>query len=259
MARLGHYEEEFLHICATLRLKMKQVTSMAGERKKLAVREAEREMEEADDILRQMGTYARQQNASGAQAKLKGYEADLARLRRDFSRAVRSGAAQRDELFDGADKNDMTVRSLDQRSALLADRRTLDDGVDRLKNTRAVADRTEQIGASILGNLEDQRASLIRADDALSNTDQHITRGRRILRAMDRRVASNKLILVLIALFLACAIMLVVYLKWLSPNSPIPSMTTTTTTTTVAPMTTTTATTTTTTTAPTSTTMATKM
>lgn len=215
---------------ATLRLKMKQVTALSGERKKLAVREAERELEEAEDILRQMQNYARTQSAgSGATAKIQTFQADLSRTRREFDRAAKAGA-QRDELFDagGAASDDLAVRSLDQRSALLQDRHTLEDGRDRLAQTRAVSQRTEEIGVNILGNLGNQRDALLRADAHLSGTDEQLSRGRRILRAMDRRVMTNKLVLVLIAVFLAASIGALVYFRWFSHAWP--GLTTTTTT-----------------------------
>lgn len=194
------------------------------------MREAEREMEEADDILRQMQNYSRSQSgASGIGSKIQMYQADLSRTRREFEKAVRSGT-QRDELFDGASGNDdLQVRTLDQRAGLLQDRRTLEDGRDRLAATRAVSARTEQIGVNILGNLGDQRESLLRADAHLSGTDEELSRGRRILRAMDRRVMTNKLVLVLIAVFLAASIGTVVYFRWFS--NAWPGLTTTTTTT----------------------------
>lgn len=220
--RIGGSEEEFLHIMATLRLKMKQVTALSGERKKLAVREAERELEEAEDILRQMQNYARTQSAgSGATAKIQTFQADLSRTRREFDRAAKAGA-QRDELFDagGGASDDLAVRSLDQRSALLQDRHMLEDGRDRLAQTRAVSQRTEEIGVNILGNLGNQRDALLRADAHLSGTDEQLSRGRRILRAMDRRVMTNKLVLVLIAVFLAASIGALVYFRWFSHAWP---------------------------------------
>jgi vesicle transport through interaction with t-SNAREs protein 1 len=216
---------------STLRLKVKQVSALTGERKKLAVREAERELEEADDILRQMANYARTAAAGGgAAAKIAAFQTDLSRVRRDFDKASQAGA-QRDELFDngGAGSDDLAVRSVSQRSALLQDRQMLEDGRDRLASTRAVSQRTEEIGAGILGNLGNQREALLRADAHLSGTDEQLSRGRRILRAMDRRVMTNKLVLVLIAVFLAACIGGVVYFKWFSGKWPVGDATTTTT------------------------------
>merc|ERR1719440_667271 len=102
-------------------------------------------MEEAEDIIRQMNNFARQNSGSGVQTKITSFQGDLSRIKRDFDRAVRTGNSARDELFNTGN-DDMTVRSLDQRSPLLEDRQMLQDGNDRLKNTRAISERTEQIG-----------------------------------------------------------------------------------------------------------------
>mmetsp|Transcript_14501 Transcript_14501/g.24803 ORF Transcript_14501/g.24803 Transcript_14501/m.24803 type:complete len:249 (+) Transcript_14501:3-749(+) len=212
MARFTNYEEEFRHVCNTLRMKMKQINSLSGERKKLAIREAEREVDEAEDIIRQMRTYLQQHHAPSLESKVTTYTNDLSRLKRDFEKTAKSGNNRADLL--GGGKDDFAVRSLDQRTSLLNDRRTLQDGSDRLQNARAISERTEQIGADVLTNLDSQRNQLIRADDALSNVDGDLSRSRRILRAMDRRVMTNKLVLVCIIIALMGLIVLIIYLRW---------------------------------------------
>jgi len=111
--------------------------------------------------------------------------------------------------------DDWNVRNLDQRTHLLRDHDRLNDMTGRLDNTRRVAYETEAIGVNILTDLDQQGQTLQGARDRVGDIDESLTRGRRILRAMSRRVITNKLILMFIVLLLLGANFFVIYFKWL--------------------------------------------
>eukprot|EP01113_Clastostelium_recurvatum_P006658 TRINITY_DN1302_c0_g1_i1.p1 TRINITY_DN1302_c0_g1~~TRINITY_DN1302_c0_g1_i1.p1 ORF type:complete len:220 (+),score=61.68 TRINITY_DN1302_c0_g1_i1:95-754(+) len=210
------YEQEFIHVCNTINRKIKQLPSFAGERKKVATREAENEIEEADQLLQQMEKEANNDQNIRARygAKLRQYQGDISRYKKDLVKAAtQTSSSQRDDLLGGA-SNDTQAQYMDQRSGLLAGTEKLNSGTDRLQNTHRIALQTETQGASVLSSLHGQRQQLVNANNRLDQVDDNMKRARTVMTGMARRVATNKLILALIILVLLGTNGLVIYLRW---------------------------------------------
>lgn len=74
---------------------------------------------------------------------------------------------------------------------------------------------TEQVGTEVLGELGTQRETLSRTRDRLVDTDEEISRSKRIIRSISHNVLYNKILLIIIIL-LECAILVaLVYWKFL--------------------------------------------
>jgi len=220
MSNFDAYESEFLKINQLIQRKIKGIPNFAGERKKVAVRETEKEIEDGEQLLRQMDqelNVGSNPLRARLQPKVKGYQADLQRARRELQQAATlSSNSTREELFSGASA-DYQVQFQDQRMGLLAGNEKLGQTTDRLQNAHAIALRNEQIGASVLVELGGQRQQLVRTNNKLDEVDDHVKTSRTILTGMARRVATNKLILAFIILLLVGAIALIVYMKWIRP------------------------------------------
>jgi len=220
MDNFDEYEREFVNITNIISRKIKQLPNFAGERKKVAVREFERELEEAEQLLQQMEDDANNDPSLKARAlpKIKQYQADIVRFKKELSKSMTqsSNAQNREDLFGGA-TNDTQIQYMDQRQNLLSGTERLDQTSDRLNNTHRVALQSEQIGAGILGDLSHQRQQLLSADNRLGAVDDNVKRSRVILTGMARRVATNKLILGVIIILLIGANALAVYLRWFKP------------------------------------------
>lgn len=100
-------------------------------------------------------------------------------------------------------------------------RRTLLNGVSTLEETNAsiarsnqVALETEQIGTEVISDLNDQRETLLRTRNRLTNADDELSRSRYILKRMGHNILYNKIILILIIILEACILTSVVYLKY---------------------------------------------
>ena len=72
----------------------------------------------------------------------------------------------------------------------------------------------QELGVSILTDLNRQRETIIHSRDTLHGADDNIARARRTLASMSRRVTANKFIMGGIALLLFVAIVLVLYYKF---------------------------------------------
>jgi len=220
MPNFDAYEQEFLKVSSLIQRKINSIPNFAGERKKVAIRETEKEIEDAEALLRQMD----QETNTGSnplraklQPKVKGYQVDIQRLKRDLQKAASTASnslSNRDDLFAGASQ-DYQAQFLDQRSTLLSGNERLGQTSDRLQNAHRIAVQNEQIGTQVLGELHGQRQQILRTGTKLDEVDAHVTTSRTILSGMARRIATNKLILAFIICLLIAAISGIVYVKWI--------------------------------------------
>jgi len=111
--------------------------------------------------------------------------------------------------------DDYQVKEVDQRRKLIENTGRVDESTQRLMNAHRIAIETEDIGASVVNELSSQKQTLLRTRDNLNLIDENMTRSRRILSAMSRRIITNNFILVGIILILLLAIILVSYFKWI--------------------------------------------
>lgn len=71
----------------------------------------------------------------------------------------------------------------------------------------------QELGVTILQDLARQRETIVHARDTLHGADDNISRARKVLGTMSRRIMTNKVITFGIAAFLMAAIFLVIYVK----------------------------------------------
>ncbi|XP_017873218.1 PREDICTED: vesicle transport through interaction with t-SNAREs homolog 1B [Drosophila arizonae] len=76
-----------------------------------------------------------------------------------------------------------------------------------IQRSNQVAIETENIGTEVLGELGEQRESLLRTTRRLEDADQELSKSRIILRKLSREVIYNKIVLILI-IFLEVAILI---------------------------------------------------
>ncbi|CAN4088433.1 unnamed protein product [Withania somnifera] len=84
---------------------------------------------------------------------------------------------------------------------------------DRIRDSRRTMLETEDLGVSILHDLHQQRQSLLHAHETLHGVDDNISRSKKILTTMSRRMSRNKWIIGSIIAVLVLAILLVLYFK----------------------------------------------
>lgn len=82
---------------------------------------------------------------------------------------------------------------LEQRQQLLSGTDRLDRSTQRLKNSQALANDTEAIGASTLADLERQRNVIQHTTDMLLESEGYVDRSVKTLRGMARRYCASPL------------------------------------------------------------------
>jgi hypothetical protein len=72
---------------------------------------------------------------------------------------------------------------------------------------------SQELGTGILQNLASQRETIVRSRDTLHGADSNITKARKLLSGMSRRLMQNKLIMFGVMGLLLAAIILIIYFK----------------------------------------------
>ncbi|EQK97573.1 hypothetical protein G6O67_005798 [Ophiocordyceps sinensis] len=212
----GSYEAELKLVQADLFQKLDQIPELSGEPRKTAISQAERALEEADELLGQM-RLEKQNIPTSSRAKVnqrfRNYEADVDSNRRKLTslssdRSALFGSRYRDEPAGASDA------SLEQRQQLLSGTDRLDRSTQRLKASQALAHDTESIGADTLANLHGQREMIQHTHDRLLNSESYVDRSVKTLRGMARRMATNRIITISIITVLVLLIVAVIISKF---------------------------------------------
>ncbi|KAF9103373.1 hypothetical protein BGX27_010606 [Mortierella sp. AM989] len=218
------YEQDYEAIKVSINERLATSGGQTGEIKKQTLRAADREIDEANEILQQMEMELLnlpQGSKTRLQARLRGYKTELDRLKQTLKRAQSTSrsTSDRDELLGGGSGGlDLDAASMDQRTRLLNGTDRLAESSRRLQDSHKIALETESLGAGILTDLRGQREQIIHTRNTLLEADSNIDKASRTLKGMARRMATNKLITASIIAVLVFLILFVLYRKIFAPN-----------------------------------------
>ncbi|XP_042056881.1 vesicle transport v-SNARE 12-like [Salvia splendens] len=212
------YERQYCELSANLSRKCNSAAALLdGEKKKQEISELQAGLEDADVLIRKMDLEARSLQPSAKAtllAKLREYKSDLNKLKREVKKLTMPNSNQpgKDELLEPGMAG-MHEASANQRGRLALSTERLDQSTDRLRETRRTALETEDIGVSILEDLQLQRETLLHSHNKLYEVDSAIDRSKKVLTSMSRRLSRNKWIVGSIIFALILAILIVLYFK----------------------------------------------
>uniref|UniRef100_M1CR35 Vesicle transport V-snare protein vti1a n=3 Tax=Solanum TaxID=4107 RepID=M1CR35_SOLTU len=89
----------------------------------------------------------------------------------------------------------------------------LDQSSDRIRESRRIALETEELSVLILGDLHQQRETLLHSHNKLHGVDDAIDKSKKILTSMSRRISRNKWIMGSVIGALILAIIIILYFK----------------------------------------------
>jgi len=212
------YEAELKLVQADVNQKLDQIPELAGEERKAAIRGAERAVDEARELLDQMNleksnipTSAR----SKINSRFRNHQSDIDSLNRKLKALADSDRKQLfgDRYTDDPEAGPRDVQ-LEQRQQLLSGTERLGRSGDRLRESQRIALETEQIGASTLADLHQQRNVIENTHRNLLQSEGYVDRSVKTLRGMARRMATNRIITVAIITVLVLLIIGVIYSKF---------------------------------------------
>jgi len=205
-------------MCSCNKQKINLLTSLYGEKRKAGVQEANRLNEDAKRTLFKLEEIMKsspKDTQRKLETKYRSCSNELQRLQRDLQTVSLMSStlpSRNDDVYSDGLQSDN-----DMRNKLLVSTNRVNAASDSLSNAHRIAAETEDIGTNVLVDLHSQRRQLENARDNLSHIDDNMTRGRKLLTSMARRVATNKLILAFIIFVEFVAICLIVYFKWIGP------------------------------------------
>ncbi|XP_004500015.1 vesicle transport v-SNARE 13-like isoform X1 [Cicer arietinum] len=211
------YERQYCELSANVSRQCTAASALDGELKKQKLSETKAGLEDADTLIRKMDLEARSLQPSMKAtllAKLREYKTDLNNLKNEVKRITSANVnlTARDELLELGRADSLAV-SNDQKGRLLMSTERLNQSSDRIKESRKTLLDTEELGVSILQDLHLQRQSLLHAHKSLHGVDDNISKSKKILAAMSKRMSRNKWIVGSLMTALVLAIILILYFK----------------------------------------------
>ena len=198
------YEDEFSELASEVGQKLKRV-----EQQPMTHDDAEEELDVVDELLGELRTVTRSMQMGkrdvavaerpACERRLQEYQKDLERLTADLRRVRRNAAAKQgrtDLLGEGGGPGGGPLGAEAQRRA--DESRKLLDVAERgrssLARTMAELEHTTSTGVATLENLKGQREQLGRSHDKLKQVDNNLDLSNKVLKVMERRAFTNKLI-----------------------------------------------------------------
>uniref|UniRef100_T1JB09 Vesicle transport v-SNARE N-terminal domain-containing protein n=1 Tax=Strigamia maritima TaxID=126957 RepID=T1JB09_STRMM len=196
-------EDDFKAICTDADKKINERLGRSrGEEKKKLQREIQKQVEKAEVLFDELEAEVRlapQPFRNEMSYRVRRYKENLSQLRVKLKNSYsvlspdpQDGYEGTNPFFDGADAHN--------RGILLQTNTVLGRTSDRITRSHVIAAETDEIGQNIITDLGEQRESLLRTKDRLEETDQTLSRSRRILNAMSRSMLGNKVILIVVIL-----------------------------------------------------------
>ncbi|KAI3367452.1 hypothetical protein L3Q82_026309 [Scortum barcoo] len=204
-----------------LKLMPERALGCHGEERKRLVRSFDERQGEAEEVLQGMEEELRaapptHRNAMSTKVRL--YRRDLGKLQRDMKTAAPGfgSSSQLEGSHHGiySSQNQQSTHLQSQRALLLQGTESLNNASQSIERSQRIANETEQIGTDIIEELGEQREQLDRTRNRLVNTGENLSKSRKVLRAMARRLVTNKLLLGVIILMELAILGAVVYLKF---------------------------------------------
>ncbi|XP_048339956.1 vesicle transport through interaction with t-SNAREs homolog 1B [Sphaerodactylus townsendi] len=194
--------------------------SLADEEKKKLLKEFEEKQKEANETLREMEEelkYAPVSFHNQMMVKIRTYRRDLAMFQRkmrstDLGMIPVGLGDKKYGIF--SDENQRSTQVQSQRVLLLQGTESLNRASQSIERSHQIAAETDQIGTDIIEELGEQREQLERTKGRLVSTNENLSKSRKILRSMSRRLMTNKLLLSIIIILEVAILMGLVYYKF---------------------------------------------
>ncbi|XP_033103665.1 vesicle transport through interaction with t-SNAREs homolog 1A-like [Anneissia japonica] len=213
MTAMEEFEHQFASLSADITSKINDIPKKHGNEKKILVNTAEKQMDEAQELLEQMDLEVRGIPAKDRQkysTRVKSYQTELTRLEKDLRRskiAFTDLETGRDELFGLED----VQSSEDQRTRLLDNTERLERSGRKLEAGYRMTVETEQIGQDILDNLHRDREKINNSRQRLRDMDSTIGQSSRVLNTMLRRIIQNRFLMIFLGLVVVAVIILAIF------------------------------------------------
>lgn len=225
------YEQECKQLLTALRARVDALGDVIGPARRASIERGEADLVSVRELVEQMELEvgsAPKADRAGLLARAREHKASAGALAAELKRAV--VALPRDELL-GCRPEERAERE-EQHARLLATNERTRTATQKLREAHRTVVETEEIGASIMGDLASQRQTLMHSIGALKGTTERLERSRRVIAAIGRRAWQNRAIMwVMIGMLVLLVLLLLFTLAHrggaaskapkLSPDEPV--------------------------------------
>ena len=183
----SNYEAELKLLQAQLSQKLDQIPELSGEPRKAAISQAERALEEANEMLGSMRLEKQnipQSSKQKVNQRFRNYESDVDAAKRKLKSMQDDKAALFGKRYMDNPGSD---EQLEQRQQLLSGTERLERSSGRLQESQRIALETEDIGRNTLADLSRQRETIEHTRGALLESEGYTDRSNKTLKGMARR------------------------------------------------------------------------
>ncbi|XP_055951286.1 vesicle transport through interaction with t-SNAREs homolog 1B-like [Argiope bruennichi] len=216
-------EDDFISLRGRIAGKIdEQLSRSSGQTRKNLARDIQRELDDAQRLIEdlememKLAPYPFRMQMNN---RLKGYRQDLSLLKKKMAQSESNlAASSRNQLLGTPSQPSNSPFSSSvsgNRGRLLQINETINRTTESVNRTQQIAAETDQVGIAVVDELGTQREALIRTKERLVDTDSNLTKSRKILRSMYRRVMTNKLILIVIILLEIAILIGVVWYRFI--------------------------------------------
>jgi vesicle transport through interaction with t-SNAREs 1 len=212
---LADYEREFASLLTAAKRSIDAASTPSAPVRDAAVAldAADRDSAEAGDVLQSMSLEAASLSPAArtrATAALDAARAEAAAARAALraariALAKRRGEDERHALFAGGRDGGDLEAGVDETM------RKLEEGRERILDSRRSIAQTEGVAENILSDLASQRATIMRARGNLSGVDEGLEQSNAVLSSMNRRAFLNKMVIYAIYAFIAMVVLWIIY------------------------------------------------
>jgi vesicle transport through interaction with t-SNAREs protein 1 len=188
------YEQECQQLLQAVRVRVDALGDVIGPARRASIERGEADLASVRELVEHMeleAGSAAKADRTGLLARARMHKASAAVMATELKRAV--VALPRDELL-GCRPEERAERE-EQHARLLATNERTRASTQKLREAHRTVIETEEIGASIMGDLASQRQTLMHSMGALKGTGERLERSRRIIAAIGRRAWQNRAIM----------------------------------------------------------------
>lgn len=204
------YESELIEVKKTLKGYVQTIPSAKGEDRLQQIDAANEALEQAQDLLDKMSY------DDSMEDKVEGYKREIASIESMLKKSITKAQQniERESLLGDVRMNDLDLTSQDHQQRYADSTATLESHSAIIQDSQRMTEDTIAITNEALVELDRQRGVMERSRDRLGGINSSLDRAGKIMKSMWRRMITNKLIMVLIILFLLASIGLIVYFAW---------------------------------------------
>eukprot|EP00002_Diphylleia_rotans_P040769 TRINITY_DN9750_c0_g2_i1.p1 TRINITY_DN9750_c0_g2~~TRINITY_DN9750_c0_g2_i1.p1 ORF type:complete len:221 (-),score=56.62 TRINITY_DN9750_c0_g2_i1:302-964(-) len=209
------YETDFLVQKNEVVRAIDSITSETADVRRQSEKNVDARLKEMDVLIQQMELEVRslsEPKKSTYAARLKDHKSQVSNSKANLKRnlAAAKEAESRSALMD-ASAYELGDISVQQRKKVTGTTDKLHQTSARIQETHRIVLETEEVGTAILAELSDQRDTLERVRGNLGNTQDKLSEAKRVITSMGKRMVTNKIMMLMIILFLLGAIVFVIY------------------------------------------------